>query len=139
LVPYDSDKCLLLYVLETLSALRAMIAQKDDKNKERAIYYINKTLLDYETRYTPIKNMYFVIIFSSKYLRHYMLGNTTYVIAQVDPLKYLMSKSYLSGRAVEWVMLLQEFDLVFITHKSIKGHVIENFIANHLGKETSIT
>ena len=98
-----------------------MLSYKDDNNKERAIYYISKTLLDYETRYTPIKKMYFSIVFSIEKLRCYMLGNTTYVIDQANPLRYLMSKSYLSKRATKWVMLLKEFDLVFITQKSIDG------------------
>jgi len=50
-----------------------------------------------------------------------MIGNITYVIAQDDPLRYLMSRSYLSRRVAKWVMFLQEFDLAFITQKSIKG------------------
>jgi len=81
LAPYNSKKSLLLYVSTTLSALREMIAQKDYNNKERAIYYVSKTLLYYETRYTPIKKMFFSIFFSTKTLIHYMLGNTSYVIA----------------------------------------------------------
>lgn len=31
-----------------------MLAQKDDEGKERVIYYISKTLINYEIRYTPI-------------------------------------------------------------------------------------
>jgi len=71
----------LLYVSATLSALGTMLAQKDDNNKERAIYYINKTLLDYEARYTLIEKMYFAIVFSIENLRNYMLWNKTYIIA----------------------------------------------------------
>jgi len=59
--------------------------------------------------------MCFEIVFSSKNLRYSMLGNTSYAIAQVDPLRYLIFKSYLFKRVAKWVMLLQEFDLVFIT------------------------
>lgn len=54
LAPYDSKKCLLFYVLATLSALEAMLAQKDERDKERAIYYISKILLDYETSFIPL-------------------------------------------------------------------------------------
>lgn len=60
-----------------------------------------------------------------------MLRNTIYVIAQTNPLIYLISKSYLSRRASKWVMLPQEFDLVFITQKLIKVQLIKKFIANH--------
>lgn len=62
---YDYEKNFLLYVYVTLSALGEMLAQKDDDSKERAIYYISKTLIDYEIRYMPIEKMCFVIIFST--------------------------------------------------------------------------
>jgi len=69
-----------------------MLAQKDNIGKERAIYYISKTLIDYETRYTPIGIMCFTIIFLIEKLRHYMLVNITFIIAQVDPFIYLILK-----------------------------------------------
>lgn len=96
LVSYDSKRNFLLYVAMTLSALGAMLPQKDNEGKEREIYYISKTLIDYEIRYTPIEKLCFVNIFLIKKLRHYMLLNTNYVIAQDDSLRYLMSKLYLS-------------------------------------------
>jgi len=81
LSPYNLEKILLLYVSTTLSSLGIMLAQKDENNKERAICYINKTLLEYEIRYNLIENYVFNIVFSTKNIRHYMLGNTTYIIA----------------------------------------------------------
>jgi hypothetical protein len=46
---------LLLYVSTTETALEAVLAQHDDRGKkEKAIYYLSKTLLDYETRYSHI-------------------------------------------------------------------------------------
>lgn len=63
-----------------------------------------------------------------------MLGNTTYVIAQANPIRYFMSKYYLSSRVTKWMMLFQEFDLVFVIHKSIKGLAIADFISNYLEK-----
>jgi len=77
--------------------------------------------VDYEIRYVPIEKQCYAIIFLAKILRYYMLGRTTYVVTKVnDPLWYLLSKPYLLGRETKWVMLLKEFDLIFITKKSIK-------------------
>ena len=73
-------------------ALGEMLCQNDDENKERAIYYLNKTLVDYETRYTPMEKLCFGIIFATKKLRHYLLYCTTFVVSPVNPLKYLMAK-----------------------------------------------
>ena len=50
-----------------------------------------------------------------------MLNHTTYLIAKIDPLKYLLSKAALTGRAAKWVLILSEFDIVYKDHKAIKG------------------
>lgn len=46
LAPYDSKRSLLLYVSTTMNALGVMLAQKDDNNKKRVIYYINRLCLN---------------------------------------------------------------------------------------------
>jgi hypothetical protein len=55
LSPPVPGRPLLLYVSTTETALGAVLAQHDDTGKkEKAIYYLSKTLLDYETRYSHI-------------------------------------------------------------------------------------
>ena len=98
-----------------------MLCQKDIENKESVIYYLSKILIDYETRYNPMKNIYYNIMFTNKKLRYYLLYYTTYVVSTVNPLKYLMAKQYLSSRHAKWLMLLQEFDINVVKQKSIKG------------------
>ena len=53
-----------------------------------------------------------------------MLNHTTYIIAKIDPLKYLLSKAALTGQAAKWVLILSEFDIVYKDRKAIKGQVI---------------
>jgi len=55
------------------------------------------------------------IIFAMKKLRHHMLNHTTYVIAKVDPLKYMRNKTYQNIRTSKWIMYLTKFDLQFIS------------------------
>ena len=102
--------------------------EKGGRCKERVVYFISQTLKDYETRYTPIEKLCQSILFATERLWHYMINSTTHVLTQVDPLRYLMSKSCLDGRSMKWVMLLQEFDLKFVKQKSIKGQAVANFI-----------
>lgn len=52
----------------------------------------------------------------------------TYIIAQADPLRYLISKTHLSGRTVNWVMSSDEFDLMFVKAKVIKGYFITDML-----------
>ena len=58
-----------------------------------------------------------------------MINHTTYVITKVDPLRYMMNKTYQNTRTSKWIMYLIEFDLQFINQKSIKGQVIVDHIA----------
>lgn len=53
-----------------------------------------------------------------------MLIHSVKLIAKIDPLKYLLSKSTLIGRLAKWVMILSEFDIEYVDQKSIKGQVI---------------
>lgn len=121
LVSPTLGKPLLLYISATNLALGALLAQHDDKGKQRAIYYISRTLIGYELNYTSIEKACLVVIFASQKLRHYMLSDKVQLIAHFDPLKYLLSKVTLTERLAKWVMILSEFDIEYIDRKAIKG------------------
>ena len=91
-----------------------MLAKKEEDGKERLVYFITKTLKEYEIKYTPIKKLCQCIVFAVERLRHYKINSTTHVLTQENPLRYLMSKPCLNGRLTKWIMLLQEFDLKFV-------------------------
>ena len=64
------------------------------------------------------------MVFSSQKLRYYILAHTMWLIAKIDPLKYLLSKATLIGHLEKWVMILSEFDIEYVEHKAIKGQAI---------------
>ena len=55
LVPLVVGHPLILYIIATLTTLGALLSQLDDASKERAIYYISRTLVGYELNYTPME------------------------------------------------------------------------------------
>lgn len=59
-----------------------------------------------------------------------MLSHSIKLIANIDPLKYLLSKTTLIGRLAKWVMLLSEFDIEYVDRKAIKGQVIVDQLAD---------
>jgi len=97
-----------------------MLAQKNENNKEQAIYHLIQNLVDYEIRYVYMEKLCLEIVFVTKKLRYYMLNNMNYVISKADSLKYIMNKMYQHIRTSKWIMHLIDFDLQFITQKSIK-------------------
>ena len=59
-----------------------------------------------------------------------MLAYTIHLIEKTDPLKYLLCKAALIGRLAKWMMILSEFHIEYIECKAIKGHAIEDQLAN---------
>ena len=104
-------KPLILYISATETSLGILLAQEDKNNKERDIYYLSRMLISYEMNYSIIEKACLAVVFASQKLRHYMLGQTTWLVAKIDPLKYLLSKAALTGRLAKWVMILRKFDI----------------------------
>lgn len=78
------------------------------------------TLVGYELNYTPTEHMCIAIVFSSQKLYHYMPTHKTTLVARIDPLKYILNKTTLSGGLVKWVMMLSEIDIVYMDKKLLK-------------------
>ena len=53
----------------------------------------------------------------------------------MDPLKYLMEKPVQDGKTAKWVLLLSEFDIKYVTQKSVKGRTIADHLAHCLPEE----
>ena len=122
-------KPFILYISATDTALGALLAQNDEQGRERAIYYISRTLVGYELNYSLIERACLAVVFAAQKLRHYMLHQKTMLISKIDPLKYLLSKASLTGRLAKWVMILSEFGIEYVDRKAIKGQVIEDQLA----------
>ena len=97
-MPSQHGKPLLLYLYIIGDVVGSMLAQEDDDKNERAIYYLSKRFHEYETRYTTIEKSCFALVWAKQKLRHIILPFQIWVVARMDPLKYLFEKPTLSGR-----------------------------------------
>ena len=57
-----------------------------------------------------------------------MTKYSVHLISCLDPLRYLFDRPTLVGRLMRWLVLLIEFDIHYVTQKSIR----ESGVANHL-------
>ena len=131
LVPPVPDKPLLLYLTTTDIAMRALLAQYLEKSrKENAIYYISKKMLAYEEKYSPLEKTCVALVWLTRKLKHYMLAFKVLLITRMVPLKYLMEKLVQDEKTTKWVLLLSEFDIKYVTQKSVKGRAIANHLAH---------
>jgi hypothetical protein len=74
IMPPIHEKPMILYVSTTIVALGAFLVQKNEQNKERAIYYSICTLLGYELNYSPIERACLLVVFATQKLRNYMFN-----------------------------------------------------------------
>ena len=112
---------MILYLSVTDMIMGYMLAQESEDRVEKAIYYLSKKMLEYETCYTPLEKAYLALVWATRKLRHYLLAHSVISVSRLDPIKYLFEKPALIGRLARWLLLLFEFDLKHGTRKSIKG------------------
>ncbi|RVW87080.1 Retrovirus-related Pol polyprotein from transposon 17.6 [Vitis vinifera] len=130
LVPPTPGRPLLLYLSVSDMALGCMLAQIDDLGKERAIYYLSKRMLEYEMKYVMIERLCLALVWATRRLRHYMTEYSVHLISRLDPLRYLFDRPALTGRLMRWLVLLTEFDIQYVSQKSIKGSIVADHLAS---------
>ena len=129
---------LLLYLTVTDTAAGAMLAQyMEESRKERAIYYVSRKLVVSELNYSALEKACVSLVWVTQRLRHYMLAFSIQLISRMDPLKYLFERPALSSRMAKWLLLLTEFEITYVTQKSIKGKAIADYLADNPIEEDS--
>ncbi|XP_012466302.1 uncharacterized protein LOC105784914 [Gossypium raimondii] len=113
-----------------------VLGQHDESGRrEKPIYYLSKKFTKYEAKYLSIENFCCTLIWTVRRLKQYMLYHTTWLISKLDSIKYMMESPALSGRMARWQILLTEYDIVYVSQKSIKGSAIADFLVSQTTEE----
>ena len=113
--------------------LGAILWQYDSKNRECPIYYASRQISQAETKYSTTEREALAVIYACKKFHHYLLGYRIVFHTDHDLLKYLVSKSDLSGCIARWILLLQEF-----THEVVEKPKKANKNADFLSRQCKI-
>ena len=70
------------------------------------------------------------MVWATHGLRHYMTEYSVHLISRLDPLRYLFDRPSLVGRLMRWSVLLTEFDIHYVTQKSIRGSIVADHLAS---------
>ncbi|KAM0966918.1 hypothetical protein ACFX2C_022615 [Malus domestica] len=60
-----------------------------------------------------------------------MHAYTIYLVAKADLVKYVMSKPGLTRRLAKWALLLNQYEIIHVPAKAIKGQALVDFLADH--------
>ena len=81
-------------------------------------------------QYVMIEHLCLALVWATGRLKHYMVEYSVYLISRLDPLRYLFDRPTLIGRLKRWLILLTEFDIQYVSQKSIKGSIVADHLAS---------
>ncbi|XP_074297786.1 uncharacterized protein LOC141628559 [Silene latifolia] len=119
---------LFLYLSVTEAAVSAILV-KEQEGVQHPIYYISKSVLPTQTRYTSFEKLALALVTASYKLRPYFESHTIHVITNY-PLKTIMRKPELSGRMTKWSVHLSGYDLQFEPRTAIKSQALADFVSD---------
>ncbi|KAK3017875.1 hypothetical protein RJ639_004171 [Escallonia herrerae] len=99
---------------------------REEEGKQRPVYYISKVLQDVETRYPRIDKVALALVTSARKLRPYFQSHTIVVLTD-QPLGKVLQNPDASGRLVNWLVELGEFDIKYQPRTVIKAQALSDF------------
>jgi hypothetical protein len=91
-------------------AVGAALGQTKDK-MHYAISYASKTLSGPQLNYATTKKELLALVFAVDKFRSYLVEEKVIVYTDHAALKYLLTKKDAKPRLIQWILLLQEFDI----------------------------
>ena len=134
--PVDGEP-LFLYLAVLEHTVSEALTREEEKVKW-PIYYINKWLIDAETRYLEIEKLVLALVITSRKLRPYFHSHTIHVLINY-PLRQVLQKPDASGHLLKWAIELSQFDIEFVPLPAIKGQALADFIAEFTTPTTEVT
>nr|GEU52804.1 reverse transcriptase domain-containing protein [Tanacetum cinerariifolium] len=93
------------------------------------IHYASKTMTEAQIHYTTTEKEMLAVVYAFEKFLPYLVLSKSIVYTDDLALKYLLSNQDAKPRLIRWVILLQEFDIIFRDKKGT-----ENLTADHLSK-----
>jgi hypothetical protein len=87
---------------------------------QQPVYYISEVLADAKTHYTQPQKLLYVLLITSRKLRHYFQAHKI-VVPSLFPLGEIIRNRDANGRIIKWSVELGEFEIEFYPRQAIKS------------------
>src|SRR5882757_6370804 len=112
-----------------------VLVQEDEELQENVIYYLSQNLIDAEIHYSHVEKLALATVHAVQRLRHYTLLRQTLVVSHVNPFQFVLTRRMIGGKYNKWIVILQEFDLEFVSAESKKSLIFAKLISDFLSKD----
>ncbi|KAD7477151.1 hypothetical protein E3N88_00287 [Mikania micrantha] len=125
--PEDGEP-LSLYLAVSRTTVSAVLV-KDHQGSQHPVYYVSKSLVDAETRYSHLEKLILALVMASTKLRHYFETHRIHIKTNY-PVKSVLRKPELSGRMEKRSVKLSIYDLIYESRTTIKSQALADFVAD---------
>jgi hypothetical protein len=126
--PPNYNKDFLLYLAAAESTIGMVLVQEDDSFSEYVIYYLSRGLVGPKLNYSHLEKLALAAVHAIQRFRHYVMFRKTPIVAVVNPFQYMLTRQVIDGKISRWMVILQGFDLDFVSAKSKKSLVFAELI-----------
>jgi hypothetical protein len=86
-----------LYTTDEDKVIGVVLTQESEE-KEHAITYLSRRLVNAETRFTFIEKLCLCLFYACAKLRYYLLSSSCTVLCETDVIKHMLKNPIMSGR-----------------------------------------
>ena len=123
----EAGDTLYLYLAASNIAVSFALFKECGDVKLRLVFFVSKSLILAETRYTHLERAAFTLRTTAQKLRPYFQAHPVVVLTDL-PLQGTIHKLDMSGRIARWVMELSEYGIRYKARLSKKGQVLVDFL-----------
>ncbi|XP_038701846.1 uncharacterized protein LOC119998570 [Tripterygium wilfordii] len=100
-----------MYLAVSRVAVSAVLIKEEDK-KQLPVYYVSKSLLDSETKYSLLEKLALAFVIVARKLRPYFQCHSIVVVTNF-PLRSILHRPEFFGRIIKWGVELSEYDITY--------------------------